>query len=336
MKKKIKSRFGIGPMSLESIEAVYRFSNFNRKQLMLIASKNQIDHSGGYVNGWSTKNYVEHIKTVKNTYNKSDVLLCRDHCGPGFNGDFNLEDTYKTIESDIENDFDLLHIDFCHYKGTNDDKLKESKKAIEFCKKLNDDIFLEIGTDENLGDNFAFNSLNDIEEELDYFTSFCNPDFFVVQTGSLVMEVNQVGNFNDSFSRQVSSLLNSMGIKFKEHNADYLTSQEIAKRKDIVNAMNIAPQFGVIQTGIIINKCLMYGIDYSSWANLVYNGNKWKKWLKNNTPDNKNLCINIAGHYHFNSDEYKRIFDQINQHEDIREVIIESLIKVIEHYENSF
>ena len=40
---------------------------------------------------------------MKNKYNFSDVKNCRDHCGPGFNGNMNLKDTYKTIESDIEN-----------------------------------------------------------------------------------------------------------------------------------------------------------------------------------------------------------------------------------------
>ena len=296
MANNITARFGIGPMSSETIEAVYRFSNFNRKQVMLIASKNQIDHSGGYVNGWTTEEYVDFTKSLNNKYNNSDVLLCRDHCGPGFNGEYVLKDTYQTI---------------------------------------NEDILIEIGTDENLGDNFAFNSLSDIEKEIDYFTSFCNPDFFVVQTGSWVMEINQAGNFNEDFSREVSSLIHSKGLKFKEHNADYLTSKEIAKRKGIADAMNIAPQYGVIQTGIILNKCLAYGIDYSPWAELVYKGNKWKKWLKDSTPDDKFLCVNIAGHYHFNSDEYRNIYDQISKHEDIKEVIIESLMEVIEHYENS-
>ncbi len=336
MAKEITAQFGIGPMSSEAIEAVYRYSNFNRKQLMLIASKNQIDHSGGYVNGWSTKEYSEHLKTLKDKYTFSDVLLCRDHCGPGFTGNFDLKDTYQTIEEDINNGFDLIHIDFCHHKGTFEEKLEESKKAIEFCKGLNEEILIEIGTDENLGDNFAFNSIDEIENEIDYFTSFCDPNFFVVQTGSWVMEINQAGNFNSDFNKEVSSLIRSKGLKFKEHNADYLTSEEIAKRKGIVDAMNIAPQYGVIQTGIIINKCLAYGIDFESWAEIVYKGGKWKKWLKDNTPENKFLCINIAGHYHFATDEYKIIFDQINQYEDLSETIIESLVEVTEHYENSF
>ena len=118
---------------------------------MLIASKNQIDYSGGYVNGWTTSKYSNNLSEL-NKYPYSNVVSCRDHCGPGFNGNFDIKDTYNTIESDIENNFDLIHIDFCHYKGDNNERLLESK-AIELCHKLNKDILIEIGTDENLGTN---------------------------------------------------------------------------------------------------------------------------------------------------------------------------------------
>ncbi len=336
MAENIKANLGIGPMSSETIEAVYRYSNFHRKQIMLIASKNQIDHSGGYVNKWTTKEYAEELSKLRKKYSFSDVVNCRDHCGPGFNGNYKLEDTYNTIKSDIENNFDLIHIDFCHYEGTNQERLIESKKAFEMCKSLNEKIFIEIGTDENLGDKFALNSLEDIEEEIDYFSSFSKPEFFVVQTGSLVMEINQVGSFNIDFSKEISEIIKDKGIKFKEHNADYLPSSEITKRRGIVDAMNIAPQFGVLQTSLVLNKCLAYGINYDEWGNVIIKNKKWKKWLHKNTEENKFLCMNIAGHYHFSCDEYKRIIDKLNKHEDIAETIIESLMEVIEHYENSF
>ena len=336
MVEKIKANLGIGPMSSETIEAVYRYSNFHRKQIMLIASKNQIDYSGGYVNKWTTKDYSDELSKFRKKYSFSDVVSCRDHCGPGFNGNFDLEDTYNTIKSDIENNFDLIHIDFCHYQGTNQERLNESKKAFEMCKSLNEKLFVEIGTDENLGAQFALNSIEDIEEEIDYFLSFSKPEYFVVQTGSLVMEINQVGSFNVEFSKEISGIIQERGIKFKDHNADYLSSAEISKRKGIVDAMNIAPQFGVLQTNIVLNKCLMYGINYDDWGNVIYEKQKWKKWLYKNTEENQFLCMNIAGHYHFASDEYKKIIDKLNKHEDINETIIESLMEVIEHYENSF
>ena len=47
-----------------------------------------------------------------------------------------MKDVYKTISSDIENNFDLIHIDFSKYKKNYSSILKESKKAILFAKNV--------------------------------------------------------------------------------------------------------------------------------------------------------------------------------------------------------
>lgn len=330
---KIRADLGIGPMSTEAIEATFRYSHYHRKQLMLIPSKNQIDAKGGYVNGWTTKQFMEHVRELRNTYEHSDVLICRDHCGPGFNGNHDLADTHNTIRDDIENGFDLIHIDFCHFKGTKDEALEESKKAVELALSINPNIMLEIGTDENMGSNYNLPNLGEIEREIDYFKAICNPEFYVVQTGSLVKEINQVGNFNKEFTEQIAEVLHRKGIKLKEHNDDYLNKSEIEMRKGIVDARNIAPQLGVVQTQLVLAKCLTYGVDFQDFINDVYQSEKWKKWMHTNTPENKLLCAVIAGHYRFNSDSYKKIIDQLSQCEDIHESITNSLMEIIEHYE---
>ncbi len=246
-----------------------------------------------------------------------------------------MDDTYKTIETDIENGFDLIHIDLCHYHGTNEERLDESKKAIEHCLKLNKNISIEIGTDENLGAKYSFNSLKEIDDEVKFFKSFFSPEYFVVQTGSFVKEINQVGTFNNKFIKECSDIIRAGDIKLKEHNADYLSNQEIQERKNIVDALNIAPQLGVVQTSLVLNKCLIYGVRFDDYANKVYNGEKWRKWMYRNDAQNKLLCLQIAGHYHFASDEYKKIIEQLNKHEDISENIIETIMEVIDHYESS-
>ncbi len=331
----ITSNLGVGPMSTEVIEAVFRYSHFHRKELMLIASKNQIDYSGGYVNNWNTRKYCEYLDELKKKYNFSNVKNCRDHCGPGFNGNMSMDDTYRTIESDIENGFDLIHVDLCYFEGTNPERLDESKKAIEHCFKLNSDIAIEIGTDENLGSKYSLNSLEDIEKEAEFFSSSFDIQFFVVQTGSLVKEINQVGSFNKDFITEMRDIIHSHDIKLKEHNADYLSKSEIEERTGIIDAMNIAPQLGVIQTGIVLNRCLIYGVSIDDFVGSIYQSGKWKKWLHLNDDKNKMLCAHIAGHYNFASDEYKGIIDQLNEHEDINETIIETLMEVIDHYESS-
>ncbi len=333
-KKAITSNLGIGPMSQESVEAVFRYSHYHRKQLMLIASKNQIDWNGGYVNNWTTEQYMNYVQQMKAVYPQADVIICRDHCGPGFNGNHELTDVYQTIEDDIRNGFDLIHIDFCHFKGTYRERLDESRKVIEYMLSLKPEMLLEVGTDENTGTNYSLSNLDEISKEIDFFKDFCHPDFYVIQTGSLVKEINQAGSFNRGFAENASDLLKSKGLKLKEHNDDYLSKEEIASRDGIVDAMNIAPQLGVLQTQFILNKCLLYGIDFTDFIEEVYRGGKWKKWLDKNTPNNKLLCATIAGHYHFASDTYKDIVRRLEEREDIHDNIINMFMDLIHHYEN--
>jgi len=330
---KIRADLGIGPMSTEAIEATFRYSHYHRKQLMLIPSKNQIDAKGGYVNGWTTKQFMEFVREMRATYEHSEVLICRDHCGPGFNGNYDLTDTYDTIRDDIENGFDLIHIDYCHFQGTKDEALVEAKKAVEFALGLNPNIMLEIGTDENMGSNYNLPNIAEIEREIDYFKAVCNPEFYVVQTGSLVKEINQAGNFNREFTEKITEVLHRKGIKLKEHNDDYLNKEGIQSRKGLVDARNIAPQLGVVQTQLVLTKCLTYGIDFQEFLDDVYESGKWKKWMDKNTPDNKFLCAVIAGHYRFNSESYKKIIAELAECEDIKESITNSLMEIIEHYE---
>lgn len=331
-RKDTSMELALGPMSPEIVEAVFRYSHFHRKPLMLIASKNQIDYNGGYVNGWTTQEYMTFVSEMRASHPLAKVTVCRDHCGPGFNGKQDMEDVYATIEHDIKNGFDLIHIDFCHYLGDKDEQLKASQEAILHCQKLNSSILLEIGTDENTGTGYSLPNLAEWERDIDFFKSFCSPQYYVVQTGSLVKEIDQVGTLNKTFVERAAGMLNSKGIKLKEHNADYLSRSQIDERRGIVDAQNIAPQLGVIQTQTILLKCLIYGISTERFEQVVYHGGKWKKWLHTNTPENKKLCTMIAGHYHFTSPEYRHILEELANCEDIKETIIANVESVIDHY----
>ena len=332
MAHKFNAKVAIGPMSSETIEAVFRYSNLYRKELMLISSKNQIDWNKGYVNNWSTAEYMNFVTQMRKKYPQAKVGICRDHCGPGFNGNDDIKDVYKTIDADIKAGFDLIHIDFCHFKGSKDEQFKASKKAIEYCKKLNKNIRIEVGTDENAGINYGLPNIDELEREIDFFSSFSDPEFYVVQTGSLVMEINQVGSFNKPFVEEVHKLVSKKGMKLKEHNADYLSKEDIALRDGIVDAQNIAPQLGVVQTQFVLAKCSIYGVDPTEFLATVYDGGKWKKWLQDNTAENKMLCATIAGHYHFTSPAYQKLIVELGRREDITESIMTELGNIIHHY----
>ena len=54
-----------------------------------------------------------------------------------------------------------------------------------------------------------------------------------------------------------------------------------------------------------------------------------------NDSSNKYLCSVIAGHYNFNDDSYINIYNQINQHENFRETIINQMMRNFKLYLNN-
>lgn len=331
MNGKLTAKLAIGPMSEEIVEAVYDFSAKKGVQLMLIASKNQIDHSGGYVNGWNTRTFAEHLARLKMRYANPDVVVCRDHCGPGFNGTDDIQDTYRTVDEDIAAGFDLIHVDLCHVRSGYRRKLLGSKQIIEHILQARPSTLIEIGTDE-IGS--VDDDLEKVRSDVDFFRGFCNPEFYVVRTGSLVKEVQQVGTFSREHTERLHSLLNERGMKLKEHNADYLTSDDIKLRRGAVDAMNIAPQLGVVQTRYVLEQCELYGISTDEFKNRSYESQKWSKWLlSDDRASDKELCALVAGHYNFTSDEYKRLCDRLRQHQQWLEFdIMDEIQRVLTVY----
>ena len=330
-------KIGIGPMSSEAIEAVYKYSSINNKELMLIASKNQIDHNGGYVNDWNTKQYSNFLKGMQKKYVNAKVKICRDHCGPGFNGKYNLNDVYKTIDSDIENNFDLIHIDFSKAKKNYKQILKLSKEAILYIKKVKPKIEIEIGTDENFAQKLSSINIKEFLEEMDFFLDFMDPEYFVVPTGSLVMEDKQFGFFNHKFIKSVHQRIKSRPILLKEHNADYLSAEGINLRKEFISALNIAPQFGVFQTKFILDECIKFGVDTTNFLNRCYESKKWEKWLLKSDSNDIYKCSILAGHYNFQDKTYKIIIDNLNKiHGDFNKKIIDAHYEIIDHYVKNF
>ena len=118
--KKKSTLLGVGPMSLNCVNATIEIANEKDIPLMMIASRRQIDcayFGGGYVNNWSTEDYSSYVK--KNDI-KSNIILSRDHGGPYQNNselenklplDQAMDCAKKSFEIDIINDFKIIHID---------------------------------------------------------------------------------------------------------------------------------------------------------------------------------------------------------------------------------
>lgn len=318
-------------MSEDVIAAVYEYSAQENCPLMLIASKNQVDYDRGYV--LHTREYREYLDRMKAKYPAANVYICRDHCGPGHNSIFDLTDTYVTIDTDLEHGFDLIHVDFCFCPGGYERILEESKKAIEYIQRKSPHTLIEIGTDENTGTNVE-DALR-AEEQMKFFTSFMKPHFVVLQTGTIIKEVRQEGLFHEDYVKKLRLLADKYDIAIKEHNADYLSAAEIQRRRGVVDAVNVAPQFGVLQTQLTLLRANQYGLDISEFLEVAYRSRKWEKWLLHNKASNKYLCSVIAGHYNFRSDAYKRLYEGIMQHEDFSLAVRQAVQQILSLYINN-
>ena len=331
--KMITSKLGVGPLSPEIIEGVYRYSEQSQRQMMLIASLNQVNAIRGYVCGWSTPAFKQYCVKMSRRYPRADVLLCRDHCGPFFMGetDLSMRTVYDNLRADCAADFDLIHIDMCHLSNDLDKVLRYTIGAAKYCLAvINRNVRLEIGTD-------AIGGVTDFQQLQRTLESLCDIpriEFFVVNTGSLVREFNQVGTFDADNTKRCTDLLHEHGIKAKEHNADYLTPAEIQLRADCgIDAMNIAPQLGVVQTGVLldrVNQCanmVESARAFTNWAHEIYDAGNWKKWTER--ADDILHCVQCGGHYHFSGENYERLCTVIGLS---TEDLIAAAIKVVDSY----
>jgi hypothetical protein len=300
-------RVAAGPMSKEIVEAVFQYSDETGSPVALIASKNQIDYDSGYVEGWSTYRYMEFVNAMRVVYPGAKVAVCRDHCGPGFNGIYDFKDTYETIKTDIECGFDLIHIDFSKMHGSHEAKIGESINAIEYAQKLRADIQFEIGTDEITD---TTRDLKRLESDVLEFTKACNPLFFVVNSGSHTLMNAQIGTFDIPWLVEARKVIRGYGMKVKEHNADYMDHNQIKLRRGIIDAVNIAPELGHDQTQTLLSAVEMCGLDQRAWTKVVLEGRKWEKWMINGGGDDWTKIL-AAGHYHFNSVEYRELVSRI-------------------------
>ena len=118
--KRRSTLLGIGPMSVNCVDATIELSNEHEVPLLLIASRRQIDSDEfgcGYVNNWTTE---ELARYVIDRDKKGKILLARDHGGPWQNTkekDQNLslrramESAKSSYCADLEAGFQILHID---------------------------------------------------------------------------------------------------------------------------------------------------------------------------------------------------------------------------------
>ena len=336
---------GVGPMSLNCVNAAVDLSNRFAVPLFLIASRRQVDSlefGGGYANNWDTQTFSDYVLQK----DKRDcIILSRDHGGPwqsphevtnGLGLRHALESAKRSYCADIRAGFQLLHIDpsiDIHFQPSTDDILARIYELYDYCwsesQRLNKSIAFEIGTEEQSGS--IYNSLDEFEYVISSVNSFCHknkfdtPTFVVAQTGTRVLETRNVGSF-DSLVRvkyelpaeiqvpKIVKICENNNVLLKEHNADYLSDSSLRWHPLLgIHAANVAPQFGICESQALASILSSNGLKAlrDQFLEIAFKSNKWVKWLLPNTSSTDYDKAILAGHYVFSSPDFIELRSRI-------------------------
>lgn len=299
-------KFFIGPVSKNIVDTVIKYCNNTNKQIGLIPSRRQIDYNGGYV-GWNTREFTNYIRTKSN-----NIILERDHSGIGQGAIF---DTGAISQStDAINKFDIIHIDPWKIYPKYNDGLFETIQNIKYINSINPNCFFEVGTEEAIRkfEVEEFDSfLNDLKKELGIL--FNKVKYGVIQSGTRLIETKNIGNFDPLKLKEMINICNNHNILSKEHNGDYLSLDNIKYKFDLgLSAINIAPEFGVFETDILLEHMTIEQREI--FFDICHKSKKWINWVNDDFKplENKNELMRICGHYQFNDARFKKLNLNIN------------------------
>jgi fructose/tagatose bisphosphate aldolase len=278
-------------MSKNIVDAIIEFSDETGNKIGLIPSRRQVEYIGGYVNNWTTEEFSRYCNRL---------LLKRDHSGPGQG--YIDDDGFESLKEDCKH-LNLIHIDPWKKYPKYKDGLKWTIDMIKFCYNQNPSIEYEVGTEESIR-KFDTDTLDRLIMDLQVYLGrpiYNQIKYLVIQSGTSLKGNSNTGKYNKDRLLGMIKVAKSYNLLCKEHNGDYLPVDLIKEKFKLgLDAINIAPEFGRIETKTYLQKIKekapeLFGILY----NICYISNKWTKWVNADfIPDNnKEELINICGHY---------------------------------------
>ena len=308
MKKTKHARLFVGPMSKEIVDVVVDYTDSRNRTMGLIPSRRQIENTGGYVNNWTTDNFVNYVQEKT-----ENVILVRDHGGPlqGENEDNGVDSLFSDTKSGME----ILHIDPWKASSNLDEGIAKTLELIEKCATIRNDVLFEIGTEAAI---FPYDP-QELHKMLTVIKKALGPDFnkishCVVQSGVKISGLSNVGNFNPSRLQEMVKIVHDFGLLTKEHNGDYLSQKDIKKRVNLgLDSINIAPEFGVMQTRLMME--IFSDKQMKDAYETCIEKGKYKKWIPEHLAASppKDLVISVAGHYSFTSEPFKSSIEKIKE-----------------------
>jgi len=291
----MKPKIFIGPMSKNIVDAIIDYSNNNNVHIGLIPSRRQVEFDGGYVNNWTTQEFCSYVKSKTN-----NIILVRDHSGPlqGYVEDDGLVSFIEDCKY-----FDIIHVDVWKKHKKYADGLKATIDFIKLGHGLNKNLQFEVGTEEAIRPTDA-NELWKLMTDLKIALSeeiYSKITYVVIQSGTALKGNTNIGSFNQDRLIDMVKVVDKFGLISNEHNGDYLSSELVKSKFDNgLDCINIAPEFGQIETKVILNEIKNNQPElFDDFYQICYDSKRWVKWVDENfiPENNKEEIINISGHY---------------------------------------
>lgn len=286
----MEPKYFIGPMSKNIVDAILEFCKKTENKIALIPSRRQVEWNGGYVNNWTTKEFSIHALPL---------TLQRDHAGPGQGA--TDDDGYESLKHDCEY-LDLIHIDPWKKYPEFGDGLEETIKMIKYCYSLNPKIKFEVGTEEAIR-RFESHELEELMDSLHRLLPlniYNQIKYLVIQSGTSLKGTIQTGTYDSERLKQMVNICKQFNILSKEHNGDYIPVSTIQEKFALgLDAINIAPEFGLIETQTYLDEIGSDEKTFDRFWQICYDSKKWEKWVNPGFDPyyNKKELVKICGHY---------------------------------------
>jgi hypothetical protein len=289
-------KYFIGPMSKNVVDAIVEFCKETGNIIAFIPSRRQVEWDGGYVNNWTTEEFSNYVMTLP---------IQRDHGGPGQGN--NDDDGFESLAYDAKY-LDLIHIDPWKKYPRYSDGLEKTIEMIKFAYDINPKLIFEVGTEEAIRPFEA--------EELDQLVIdlwaalpkevYSKIKYLVIQSGTSLKGTNQTGEYNSDRLKQMIKVAKRHNLLSKEHNGDYIPVETIKEKFDLgLDAVNIAPEFGLIETLTYLGE-IKDEKTFDKFWQICYDSKRWVKWVNPGFDPyvNKEQLIKICGHYVLTNPEF--------------------------------
>jgi len=286
-------KFFIGPMSKQIVDCILMK---DASLFGIIPSRRQIDYKSGYVNNWNTESFSQYVKNIN-----SNFIICRDHAGAMQGA--SPDNGYDSLDSDCLH-FHMVHIDPWKFTKNIEEAIDLTVAYIRYCNSINENLLFEIATEESI---FYFE-----DEILEYFIYsvyknlgdlFKKITHIVIQSGTKLRGNNQIGQYSSERLINQIKIVKKFDKLTKEHNGDYMPVNLIKEKFSLgLDSINIAPEFGFIQTCAILDN--LDDDKFELFYKLCFDSGKWKNWVSQDfdSENNKLELVKISGHYVYSNE----------------------------------